>query len=139
ELEVTDDCGGVFESVFDDPFFYEATWLPPVEQSVCLITARATNAEGLTSELSAALLVREGTHVDPTLPGVFFDLSHGNGVCTVFPDESEAFCETPVLAGDIALFTISLDWGDLPPGDVAFFDTCGGSFEPFFFDPFLVQ
>lgn len=58
-LEVSDDCGGSFELFFDDPFYVEGVWTPPSITGLCMISARATSPDGVSSELRAAIVVRE--------------------------------------------------------------------------------
>jgi hypothetical protein len=138
-LEVTDNCGGIFETQFSDPFFFQGSWLPPTFESVCLVTARAFSGDGLFSQLSAAVLVRAGEPPQPVGPQIFFNLSHSNGFCETFPGQNETFCDRPVLAGDRAQVFAQIDWGNQNPGFTQIFDTCGGAFLDLFQDPSFIQ
>lgn len=57
-IELFDSCGGALLGEYSDPFFANAIWFPPSNQAVCLIGARAVSPDGVSSELTAALLVR---------------------------------------------------------------------------------
>lgn len=138
-LEVTDNCGGIFESQFSDPFFFQGEWLPPAFESVCLVTARAFSGDGLFSQLSAAVLVRPGEPPQPVAPQIFANLSHLNGFCEVLPGQSEQFCDQPVNAGELTSVFAQVDWRNQAPGLIQIFDTCGGFFPDLFQDPFFVQ
>ncbi|WP_437585922.1 hypothetical protein [Sorangium sp. So ce1000] len=56
-VEVTDSCGGSIAFI-GLSYWYSYDWQPPTAQAACLITARATNSDGLSSVVSAAVLVR---------------------------------------------------------------------------------
>jgi hypothetical protein len=50
-VSVTDDCGGTFNRYSSDPASVYGTWTPPNSPgATCLLTIRATNLEGITSE-----------------------------------------------------------------------------------------
>jgi hypothetical protein len=138
-LEITDNCGGIVEASFSDPFFFQGNWLPPTFESVCLVTARAFSGDGLFSQLSAAVLVRPGVPPQPVAPQIFFNVSHSNGFCEAFPGQSETFCDQPVRAGDVTQVFAQIDWGNQVPGFTQIFDTCGGAFIDLFQDPFFIQ
>ncbi|WP_437727487.1 hypothetical protein [Sorangium sp. So ce861] len=57
-VEVTDSCGGAITDVSLSPNFNVYNWQPPAAQAACSIRAHATNSDGLSSVLSAAVLVR---------------------------------------------------------------------------------
>jgi hypothetical protein len=57
-VEVTDNCGGVSSNTIHDPYYFVFQWRPPAVQAACLITALATNGDGVSSRLSAAVVVR---------------------------------------------------------------------------------
>lgn len=66
---ISDDCGGTFLPFSEEnPFFAEGEWTPPSAQSVCLITAQATSADGVSGKISAALLVQAGASPPPPPP-----------------------------------------------------------------------
>jgi hypothetical protein len=138
-LEITDNCGGIFESFVNDPFFFEGTWLPPTFETVCLVSARAFSGDGLFSQLSAAVLVRNGEPPQPVAPDIFFNLNHSNGFCETFPGQNHTICQQPVNAGDVAQVFAQLDWGNGPVGFPQIFDTCGGQFLDVSVDPFFIQ
>lgn len=138
-LEVTDNCGGIFESQFNDPFFFQGNWLPPTSETVCLISARAFSGDGLFSQLSAAVLVRPGVPPQPVSPQIFFNINHSNGFCESTPGQIDTFCQQPVRAGDVIQVFAQIDWRNQPPGFPQIFDTCGGAFLDLFQDPFRIQ
>nr|AYM53864.1 hypothetical protein [Kofleria flava] len=138
-IEVTDNCGGIFESPFSDPFFFQGDWLPPTFESVCLITARAFSGDGLFSQLSAAVLVRPGEPPQPVTPEIFLTFSHSNGFCEALPGQSDPACDQPVRAGELASVQAQVDWRNQAPGFIEIFDTCGGFFTDLLQDPFFVQ
>ncbi|WP_428261725.1 hypothetical protein [Haliangium sp.] len=134
-IEFNDDCGGQFQNIFQDLFTIQGNWLPPVDQSVCQLSARAVSAEGVESRLSAALLVRAGSAPEP--PRINFDLNYSTGSCQADSSVGETRCEAPLLAGDIATLSGTVDWGTSQPGFVNIFDTCGGFFQFIEPDPFF--
>lgn len=138
-IEVTDNCGGIFEADFNDPFFFQGSWLPPTFESVCLITTRAFSGDGQFSQLSAAVLVRPGEPPQPVAPQIFFNFNHSNGFCESFPGQSETFCDQPVRASDLTQVFAQIDWGNQNPGFTQIFDTCGGAFLDLFQDPSFIQ
>ncbi|HWN66607.1 MAG TPA: hypothetical protein VNM90_03145 [Haliangium sp.] len=136
-VQVTDNCGGLFEVQFNDPFFFQANWLPPTSDTVCLVTARAFSNDGVFSQLSAAVRVRAGTA--PVPPQIFASLSHSNGFCELPQGQGQAFCDAPVAGGSLSSFFTSVDWGSQQPGGISVGSSCGGEFLDFFSDPFFVQ
>jgi hypothetical protein len=138
-LEVTDNCGGAFENLFGDANFLQGDWRPPLFESVCLVTARAFSADGVFSQVSAAVLVRNGQPDPIQSPQIFAELSHGNGNCQIQPGTGEVFCDVPVPAGNQAFMFAQVDWGNLAPGTLTVFDTCGGQYFNVFNDLFFFQ
>lgn len=67
-IEISDNCGGDFRLLFNDPFFLEGEWVAPAEPGVCFLTARAISAEGVRSELTAAVAVEVGAPPPPPPP-----------------------------------------------------------------------
>lgn len=57
-VEFTDSCGGAFGIIDETPTYYFYWWRPPTHQAVCSLGALATNGDGVSSQLSAAVLVR---------------------------------------------------------------------------------
>jgi hypothetical protein len=136
-INVFDNCGGTFEVLFNDPFFFQANWTPPTFETVCLVTAQAFSNDGVFSVVSAAVLVRPG--VAPTPPQIFASLSHANGNCELDPDQGQVFCDAPVQANDFAQFFISVDWGSEQPGGIGVRSGCGGQLFDVFGDEFFLQ
>ncbi len=140
-IDIADNCGGAFVRFFQDAFFTDGEWRPPVQESVCLITATAISGEGLVSELSAALLVREGVERPPVQPVVFFDFGYSNGFCNApNPEEGDIVCEGgPITAGEIGFVAVNVDWRQPATGTIEFFDNCGGEFLGVSSDPFFAS
>ncbi len=135
-IEITDDCGGVTDLHLEDPFFVDGVWTPPTAESVCLITARANGPEGPSSEVSAAILVRDG-EPQASEPLISATFSHDDGDCDVSAGTLDTEC--PAMGGnELGILEATIDWLDLPPGTVDIFDTCAGEFivldtsDPFF-------
>ncbi|WP_441286971.1 hypothetical protein ACSRUE_32420 [Sorangium sp. KYC3313] len=56
-VEVTDSCGGPI-TLTGLTYYHMYDWQPPTAHAACLITARATNSDGLSGVWSAGVLVR---------------------------------------------------------------------------------
>jgi hypothetical protein len=135
-VDVIDNCGGLFEVQFNDPFFFQANWRPPVFETVCLVTARAFSNDGVFSQVSAAVHVRPGQA--PAAPRIFANLNHSNGFCDL-ADQDQVSCQAPVQGGSLTQFITQIDWGSEQPGGIGLNSTCGGQFFDVFSDPFFLQ
>lgn len=136
-IDVSDNCGGIFEDVIGDQFSFQAKWQPPTFETVCLVTARAFSNDGLFGQLSAAVLVRPGVQ-EPPAPFIYADLFHPNGHCTAFPGSQDVFC-SPIAADAIPGVFVQVDWRGQAPGVLNVYDTCGGEFFDVFNDGFSFQ
>ena len=135
-LTVTDDCGGSFETFGQDPFFFNANWTPPVNQTVCLVRAEAVSAEGLTSTLSAAIVVRDGEAPRPETPQIFATMSYSS-FCELFPGDNSVQCPA-MLPGDRALLEVRADWRGATPGSLEIVPECAGDLQVVQEDPFFL-
>ena len=137
-VEVSDNCGGSLQLFGQDPFFLGGEWRPPTGQTVCLISVRASTPEGVSSEVSAAILVRDGQPPPPPAGAqIEANFFHGGGSC--FLPLGETLVDCPQMqVDDIGFLDATVDWGGQPPGFVEVFDSCGGEFlildnqDPFF-------
>ncbi|MCG8418130.1 MAG: hypothetical protein MJE77_09340 [Proteobacteria bacterium] len=137
-IEASDNCGGSFELFGEEPFFLSGLWTPPTEQGICLVTVRAISPDGVQSELSAAVLVRDGQAPPPPIgPQITADFFHSKGSCHLPLEATAVDCPT-MLLGDLGSLEAHIDWAGRQPGFVDVFDTCGGEFtfidnnDPFF-------
>lgn len=127
-LTVSDNCGGHFGMTNSGPDYRSGSWLPPTGAGVCILTASATNGDGLVSTLSAAILVRAGTPATAQPPSIWGQLYPG---FNCYLDSSSA---TPVDCGSIpAGSPMSLygyvNWSDGTPGSVTLSDSCNSGLE----------
>lgn len=60
-FEVSDNCGGSFGIDVTDPDTVDRFWLPPVAGGLCIITVRATSADGVAGVETVALVTLPGT------------------------------------------------------------------------------
>jgi hypothetical protein len=58
---VSDNCGGAFGDDVTQPDSLFRFWLPPVAGGLCIITVRATSADGVAGVVTAALVTLPGT------------------------------------------------------------------------------
>ena len=127
-IELTDNCGGTFEESFKEPFILDGTWTPPVDESLCLITARAISPESLNSEVSAALFVRDGQAPPPPeapqMSGIFNYFPYGP--CEFQANETDVQCPDYQVS-EVGVLDVQIDWGNQEPGTVELID-CGGEF-----------
>ena len=131
-ITVHDDCGGLLGVFGNDPFFLNANWVPPINQTVCLITAEATSPEGVHSELSAAILVRDG---QPILPRIYAQMYTPTGFCDINPESSSVTCPD-LFVGMNANLNVQMDWNGLTPGTLTVVDECDGQLDIFGQDQF---
>lgn len=76
-LTVTDSCGGGIGVTSSDASDIFGQWLPAAAGGACFITARAVNADGVSSSLSLAVLVRPGTPAFADPPSLFAEYETG--------------------------------------------------------------
>lgn len=135
-IELSDSCGGQFGTGERSDSSVAGLWLPPVASGVCILTARATNGDGLARTISAAVLVEAGTAPTPQPPAfrssglvVLFP----SGIATTFtfsPANMPNDCG-PLPVGSLVAATGSVNWFDGRPGTVTVTDTCAQpSFHP---------
>jgi hypothetical protein len=127
-ITVSDNCGGHFGMTNSGPDYRSGSWLPPSGAGVCILTASATNGDGLVSTLSAALLVRAGTPATAQPPSIWGQLYPG---FNCYLDSSLA---TPMDCGSIpAGAQMSLygyvSWSDGTPGSITLVDSCSSGLQ----------
>lgn len=127
-IEVVDTCGGAFGFGFRSSFDFHGTWLPPVEAGVCFVTVQATNGEGGVGNLSAAVLVGEGTPRVVSPPNIMMAVQAPDGTCLVDSSASPVDCGQ-ALSGQNLFLDIQTDWLDGLAGSVEVTDDCGGTVE----------
>lgn len=137
-IEITDNCGGQFRLPYSDPNYFQTEWLPPIDESVCLITARATSSEGVFNQLSAALLIRAGEAPPPADIQAFVALQQVEGDCFLSPGESAVDCPS-IRAGNPAFLHVEVFWDNAVPGVIDVRDDCGGELLLHYSDPFFLQ
>lgn len=125
-LTVSDTCGGSVGIDYQDPYMIMGRWLPPVTGGVCFLSVHATNADGVAANLSAALLVTNGTPRVVSPPSINMEVQHGMGFCTASSSGGPVTCN-PMSAGDTAYVRITPQWLDGYPGTVVITDNCGGT------------
>lgn len=125
-LDVSADCGGLFGTTDRNADTLAGPWVPPVAGGLCIFTARATNGDGLTATIHAAVLAHAGSALPDAQPP---NLSAG-----IFNDHFSCFgggtaptqCGT-LLPGTPLHGTAFVSWGDGLPGGVTVTDTCAGA------------
>jgi hypothetical protein len=137
-IEITDNCGGQYRFPYTDPNFFQAEWLPPIDETVCLITARAVSGDGLFNQITAALLVRAGEPPPPADIQAFVQLYHNDGDCILSSGESAVDCPA-IRAGNPALLLVDMFWDSAVPGVIDVRDNCGGELLLHVSDPFVLQ
>ena len=134
-FSVSDDCGGAFGIDFQDDFSLDARWLPPVTGAICRVTLQATNQEGVTASLSAAVLVRDGVERVPTItPTVNLGVSFTIEFCSVSSNDGPLACGA-LSVDETANVSSDVSWGDALPGTLVLSDDCGGTFVDEFSEP----
>jgi hypothetical protein len=137
-VELTKNCGGDFVNPYIDPSYIQMEWVLPLEQTVCLLTARAVSGDGIVTQISAAILVRDGEPPPPADIQAFVQLYHNDGECYLNSGESTVECSA-VRAGNPAFLYIDMFWDSAVPGVIEVRDDCGGSFFEYTDDPFFLQ
>jgi hypothetical protein len=121
-LELSDNCGGRFGmSGSRDSLF--GAWLPPVAGGLCILTARATNGDGVVGTTSAAILVRPGMPATSQPPHI--DARYLSLGCAPF-SPSPVDCGQ-VHAGFMLIMSGQIDWRDGLPGTASVSDDCADS------------
>jgi hypothetical protein len=69
-LELSDNCGGRFGTTSRDSGFAVGNWLPPLAGGVCILTARAVNADGVVRAARAAIVTHAGSAGTAPPPGI---------------------------------------------------------------------
>jgi hypothetical protein len=125
-ITVSDTCGGATGISYQDMYSVAGRWRPPVLAGVCFVSVQAVNSEGVVANLSAAIAVRDGTPPVVSPPGFSVEVYHSQGSCSGSSGNPPPSCG-PILAGDTAYMTVSLNWLDGYPGSVVVTDSCGGT------------
>jgi hypothetical protein len=129
-LTVSDDCGGRFglsSQSFDDRIGF---WLPPLAGDLCILTARATSGDGLTSSIAAAVVADAGAPPAVTQPPaqsatLFYSLTP-NQQGTIFLSNPPPAL-TMLRAGVSLGLSDFVNWADGLPGTVTVVDSCVGA------------
>jgi hypothetical protein len=124
-ITVSDTCGGAVGIGYQDSYSITGRWLPPVQGGVCFLSVHAVNSDGVEANLSAAILVKDGTPPVVSPPSVSVEVSHSQGYCSASSNGGSGPCD-PILSGDTAFVAVWLDWLDGYPGSVVITDDCGG-------------
>jgi hypothetical protein len=125
-ITVSDTCGGAVGIDYQDGYAVAGRWLPPTQAAVCFLSVHAVNSDGVEANLSAAILVRDGTPPVVSPPSVSVDVYHSQGSCSATSNGSPVACG-PMYAGDAAYVYVWLNWFDGYPGSVVVTDDCGGA------------
>ncbi|ACY17748.1 hypothetical protein Hoch_5263 [Haliangium ochraceum DSM 14365] len=135
-LRVNEECGGVLEEFYQDPFFIELGWLtPPEDIEACYLILSADSADGLGFESVLEVSIGDVPPPPPNGVAVGWDLYYSNSNCFASPGESVS-CPDPVRAGEAVEFFVFADWfGE--PGDMVLGSTCGGEMEYSQEDPYF--
>lgn len=122
-LEYTDNCGGSFGSNEQFPDSAFVFWLPPVAGGLCILTVRATNADGVSGSQRLALLVDPGTAPPlPPPPQVFASMDG----CFLNNDGPAPDCGGAVAGGTRTMNGQVFLAGGLP-GRITVTDSCVGA------------
>lgn len=122
-VELSDDCGGRFGTASQSRDFLSGAWLPPIAGGLCILTARATNGDGIVGVTSAAILVQPGTAATSQPPHI--DASYVFLGCALF-STSTVDCGQ-VHAGSSLPMSGEVDWLDGLPGSTQVTDDCAGT------------
>src|SRR5262249_44934508 len=125
-LTLSDNCGGRFGTSYTNPDNRSGAWLPPLGAGVCILTATAVNGDGITTTLSAAILVHAGTPATAQPPSIFGQVYNGFN-CTLDSSAPGPIDCGPILPGTTMYMYGSVSWADGQPQDVTLVDDCGGS------------
>jgi hypothetical protein len=111
--------------LFSTPDFMRGLWVPPAAGGLCIVTAHATNGDGLTSAVQVAVLAHAGSALPdaqpPSLsvgiftPNIFCSNGTASVQCGTFPPG------TPLR--DFA----NVSWGNGLAGSVTVTDSCAGA------------
>jgi hypothetical protein len=126
-LTVTDNCGGQIGTTNSYPEYRTGHWLPPVGAGVCILTATAVNGDGISSTMSAAILVRAGTPATAQPPTINAQIHPSFGCYLSSSSPSPA----PLDCGDVSPGTQlylygNMNWANGTPGSLTLLDTCNG-------------
>jgi hypothetical protein len=121
-LELSDNCGGRFGTTSQDTSFVVGNWLPPDHAGVCIVTARAVNADGVVRTASAAILVHQGSSAAADAPVISARL---NG-CDLTDAATPANCPG-VRLGSTMFINGNISWGNGIPRSVLVTDSCAGA------------
>lgn len=122
-VSVSDDCGGRFGLISRGSDSIFGHWLPPAGGGLCVITARAVNADGLERIASIALLTRPGALPAGPKPSAGFQLDQPFGFgCSVEDIFSPRFCT--LRTGQLVNMMGGVNWHGSHPESVTFTDTC---------------
>jgi len=138
-IELSDNCGGTFGTSLRLVGSRSGVWLPPVGGGICLVTARATNGDGLFTEFSLAVVVAPGTPLQGPPPSIFMTLNSASldSQCLLSDSTSPRDCGL-VSPGATMSLSGNITWGTFP-GSFTFFDDCSGLPQlPFFIEQWVV-
>jgi hypothetical protein len=125
-LDVSADCGGLFGTTDRNADTLAGPWVPPVAGGLCIFTAHATNGDGLTATIQAAVLVHAGSALPDAQPPSL-SAAIGNDHFSCSPGgTAPAQCGTIPVRAPLRGFT-SVSWGDGLAGGVTVTDSCVGA------------
>jgi hypothetical protein len=128
-LTLSDDCGGRFGISNQATGSLLGFWMAPVAGDLCILTAHATNGDGLTGTISAAVLADAGAPPAPT------QLPTHSGLLVVSVDPHNQLniqlsnpppAVTALAPGLAMAFSDFVGWADGLPGIVTVTDSCVG-------------
>jgi hypothetical protein len=134
-IDIVDSCGGRFEREPDliaDGIGKNGAawrWLPAFAGGLCQLTGRAISADGVSANLSMAVLVPPGiVPPPPVLEGVIFG-NYESEICYVLSARPTDCTFSNFHAGDPMMLVTTLQrWNFLTPSTVEISDTCGSVF-----------
>jgi hypothetical protein len=125
-LDVSTNCGGLLGTTDRNPDLLGGPWVPPVAGGLCIFTAHATNGDGQTTTLEAAVLTRAGAALPAAQPpDLSTQIDTPTSGCGPGGDRP-AQCGT-IPAGTPVLIQGIVFWRDGLAGDVTVTDSCAGA------------
>lgn len=125
-LDLSADCGGLFGTTDRNADTLAGPWVPPVAGGLCIFTAHATNGDGLTATIQAAVLAHAGSALPDAQPPNLSP-SIGNDHIGCSPGgTAPAQCGTFPPGTPFRGFAF-VSWGDGLAGGVTVTDSCAGA------------
>lgn len=138
----SDDCE---DSSFSAPDSATTDWVKPAEGACNVSITASANGLSRTESFSVVVFQEAGNTGAVNVDGVFVsapqiavELGY-SARCTVFPGVPDGSCPEPIEAGSSASLFAFVDWANAQPGELTISDDCGGAFDLFTSDPFVLE